>query len=69
MINNKQCTVVLYVDDNKISHKDSAVVSDIIGIMKKYFGNITVIRGSKHRFLGMNITINKNKSIEIKINE
>ena len=30
MINGKQCTIVWYVDDNKISHVDPNVVTDII---------------------------------------
>ena len=30
MINGSQCTVVFYVDDNKISHKDPAVVNGVI---------------------------------------
>ncbi len=63
MINGKQCTVVWYVDDNKISHEDPAVVTQIIELMGKHFGKLTITRGNKHRFLGMNLTVNKNKSI------
>ena len=37
--------------------------------MKKHVGDLTVTRGNKHRFLGMNITINENKNVEIKIKE
>ena len=29
-INGKQCTIVWYVDDNKISHVDANVVTEII---------------------------------------
>ena len=29
-IRNKQCTIVCYVDDNKISHQDPNVVTDVI---------------------------------------
>ena len=39
MINWKQCTVVWYVDDKKISHKDPEVVTEVINLMK----NILVI--------------------------
>ena len=42
MIEGKQCTVVWYVDDNKISH----------------FGKMTVTRGREHVFLGMQIMNN-----------
>ena len=35
--------------------------------MNKHFDNIMVIREKKHRFLRMNLTINKGKNIEIEI--
>ena len=68
-INGKQCTIVWYVDDNKISHEDPEVVTKVIELMKKHFGNLTITRGNKHRFLGMNITISPRKSIEIEIKD
>ena len=34
IINGKQCTIVWYVDDNKLSHKDPNVVTEILEIMK-----------------------------------
>ena len=55
-INGKQCTIVFYVDDNKISHVDSKVVDEIIDLLKSHFGALTVTRGKKHNFLGMDIT-------------
>ena len=39
MINGKQCTIVWYVDDNKISHVDKNVVTDILEKLKGHFGN------------------------------
>ena len=69
MINGKHCTVVWYVDDNKVSHEDAQVVTDVIELMKKHFGDLTVTRGKKHRFLGMNIEINKDRNIEIEMKE
>ena len=69
IINGKQCTIVWYVDDNKISHEDPKVVTEIIDLMKKHFGDLTVTRGNKHRFLGMNLTINKKNSIEIEMKD
>ena len=38
MINSKQCTIVWYVDDVKVSHVDETVVSDIITYIKKNLG-------------------------------
>ena len=45
MINGKQCTIIFYVDDNKISHVDPEVVSDVIELLKEHFGDLTVKRG------------------------
>ena len=55
MINNKQCTVAWYVDDNKISHVDPDVVTNIILEIEKKFGKMTTTRGKSHNFLGMDI--------------
>ena len=59
VINGEQCTIVWYVDNNKVPHKDIKVLDDGIELMKTHFGDLTVTRGNKHRFLGMNITINE----------
>ena len=37
-IKGKQCTVAWYVDDNKISHVDDTVVTDIIEMIEVKFG-------------------------------
>jgi len=42
MIHGKQCTIVWYVNDNKISHVDPAVVSRIIEAIESKFGKMTV---------------------------
>jgi hypothetical protein len=42
LINGKQCTVAWYVDDNKISHVDSNVVTGIIEKIESRFGKMTV---------------------------
>ena len=34
VIKNKQCTIVFYVDDNKISYVASEVVTDVLNILK-----------------------------------
>ena len=54
----KQCTIVWYVDDLKISHQDPAVVDmDIASLSAKYdkIDKMTVRRGNKHEYLGMNL--------------
>ena len=56
MINDKQCIIMWYVVDKKVSHKDPEVVTEVIDLMKKHFRDLTVKRGNKYRFLDMNIT-------------
>jgi hypothetical protein len=65
IINGSQCTIVWYVDDNKISHVDKDVVTDILEKLKGHFGNITISRGKKHNFLGTDIEIREDGMIEM----
>ncbi|KAG7373305.1 reverse transcriptase RNA-dependent DNA polymerase [Nitzschia inconspicua] len=65
MINGKQCTVAWYVDDNKISHVEPQVVTDVIAAIEGHFGKMTVTRGRHHKFLGMDITFNPNGTVSI----
>ena len=65
-INGKQCTIAWYVDDAKISHVDPAVVTDIIDKIEKHFDlEMTVTRGKKHEFLGMQITFRGDGNLDI----
>ena len=68
-IDGHQCTIVWYVDDNKVSHKDKNVVDDVIDLIEKHFGKLSVSRGEDHTFLGMNIKIRKDKKIEIEMKD
>ena len=54
-IQDKQCTITWYVDNNKVSHVDEEVNTRVIEKICKHFGNLTVSRGKKHKFLGMDI--------------
>ena len=63
-IEGKQCTILWYVDDNKISHMDPKVVDKVIKKIESKFGKMKQTRGDKHDFLGMSIHFKKNK-IEI----
>ena len=60
---------VIEIDDNKISHEDPNVVTEVIELMKSHFGDLTVTRGNKHRFLGMNITLHPKQKIEIEMKD
>ena len=57
--NGKYYTLVWHADDNKVSHVDPSVVTEVIELMKSHFGELTVTRGKKHRFLGTNIETKK----------
>jgi Reverse transcriptase (RNA-dependent DNA polymerase) len=62
VVNGKQLTIVWYVDDLKISHEDSNVVTDVIEILKAEFGKqsaLTVRRGKIHDYLGIKFDFSK----------
>ena len=63
-----KCTIDWYVDDKKSSHKNPELISNIIEEKKKHFGCLSVMRGNKHTFLGINIEI-KNNIIHINMVE
>ena len=60
-IDGKQCTIEWYVDDNKISHVNENVVSDILEEMRGHFGDIKIYRGKSHVFLGIGIVLRDDK--------
>jgi hypothetical protein len=64
-IEGSQCTIVWYVDDTKISHVNSNVVTDIIDQLEQHFGKLTVTRGKEHIFLGMHIRYTEERTAEI----
>ena len=68
MINGKQCTIVFYIDDNKISHVYKDVVTDILNQISARFGDLTVSRGNIHDFLGMKIEV-KDKVVNISMKD
>ena len=65
-IKGSQCTIVWYVDDNKISHKDPTVVTDLVQRIEAKFGHMTKTQGDEHEFLGMKLQFNRrNKSVKV----
>jgi Reverse transcriptase (RNA-dependent DNA polymerase) len=68
-INGKQCTIVWYVDDNKISHVDPNVVTEILLQIEKKFGKMTTTRGKEHVFLGMKINFQNNQTVRINMEQ
>ena len=58
MVDGKQCMVVWYVDNLKISHVDPKVVEQVFANLSKEFGRealLSVSRGKIHKYLGMTI--------------
>ena len=55
IINNKQCTIAWYVDDNILSHVEPPVVDGVINKIEEYFPGLAVERGKNLNFLGMEI--------------
>jgi len=60
-INGKQFTVCWYVDDLKLSHESSEVVSEVIKVIESKFGKMTVTRGKKHTYLGIQFELKDNR--------
>jgi hypothetical protein len=72
MINGSQCTVVWHVDDLKISHLDSNVVSEIISKLSGVFGKeapLTINHGKVHDYLGMVIDYSIDGKVKIVMSE
>jgi hypothetical protein len=53
------------VDDNKISHVNPDVVSQVIEKIEERFGKMTVTLGSEHTFLGMNFSFNGDETVSM----
>jgi hypothetical protein len=69
MIEGSQCTIAWYVDDNKISHVKSSVVTTVIAQIEEKFGKMTVTRGNHHVFLGMDIRFTGDGNVRIGMKE
>jgi hypothetical protein len=69
IIDGKQCTIAWYVDDNKISHADDNVVTNIIKTIEGRLGKMTVPRGKDHVFLGMDISFLDNGTVSVKMKD
>jgi hypothetical protein len=69
IVNGKQCTMAWFVDDNKMSHVDLKVVTEVVEKIEERFGKMTVTRGKKHVFLGMKIHCLDNRTAEIDMSD
>ena len=53
------------MNDNKVTHVSEDVITGVIDITKKHFGELVVSCRKKHTFLGMEIELVKNGKINI----
>ena len=67
MIRGKQCTIVWYVDDVKVSHCEEEVVDEIVKEIEKHFGPMKVNKNKTFDYLGMNVTFTNDRKIEIEM--
>ena len=54
-----------HVDDLKISHVDSKVVTGLIEYLKSIYGKIHGLREKKHDYLGMWLEYSKDREVNI----
>ena len=68
-IEGKQCTILWYVDDVKISHVNQQTVTDILKELEDVFETLTIKRGKEHTYVGMHFKIRDDKRVEISMQE
>ena len=64
-INGKQCTIVWHVDDCLANHVEQTVLDNLGATMIKHFGPMDITTGDTHDFLGMKITLTKDRKVKI----
>ena len=64
-VNGSQCTIVWYVDDAKISHKDASVVKSVVDDIQQHFGKMNPTFGKSQEYLGMKVSIDDQKRLHI----
>ena len=67
VINEKQCTVGWYVDDNFATHDEQSVLDELLNEVEEKVGAITSTKGNVHDFLGMNITFNQDGTFTVRM--
>jgi hypothetical protein len=65
VIGGHQCTIIWHVDDLKISHVSSTVVTNVLRTLQDKYGDLKITRGKVHEYLGMKLDFNKKGSVKI----
>ena len=68
-IKGKQFTIGWWVDDNAMTHDSDSVIDDVIDEIEAKFGKMTVTRGDRHTFLGMNFHFPGDGKVSINMKE
>ena len=64
IIDNNQCTIAWYV-----THANQDVVTQIVQDIEKKFGKMSVMRGHKHKFLGMDINFKHDGTVTVQMKD
>ena len=52
-IDKEQCTILFYIDNLKIIHKDPKLIDGIVNILRPVFGNVSKVREKQHIYLSL----------------
>jgi len=63
IVNGTQFTICWYVDDLKLSHVQPEEVTKMLEILNQKFNQMSITRGTKHTYLGMNFELKEGKVI------
>ena len=69
VMDGKQCTLTWYVDDNKISHTDDAVLWKIIHKLEEKLGKFKIYTGNEHKFFGMELIFTEDGRVKVRTKE
>ena len=64
-INGEKCTIVWYVDNNKVFHIDEEVNTKLNDTIAERFGELTVSRGNNQKFQGIDIEFLSNRKLSL----
>ena len=67
IIDGNQCTIVWHVDDLKISHVNPLVVTSVLDQLESKYGEMSITRGSKHTYVGINFEFKKDGTVKIEM--
>ena len=65
VINGSQCTILWYIDDLKISHKDEKVTEEVLLWLESVYGEIRTTRGKKHTYVGIDLDFSNDGEVKV----